>query len=298
MTLFALQGAVELGLIYALVALGLFVSYRVLDIPDLTVDGSFTLGAAVSAVFTDAAHPCLGILFAVAAGWCAGMVSAFLQTKLKIQPILAGILAMTGLYSINLRVMGGRSMVSLLRVDTVFSPVSGLSLGKLLVALCVTLLVCLFLVLFFRTSTGLCIRATGDNETMVRSSSINTDRMKFLGLGLANALVGLSGGLIAQYQNSADMNTGVGMVVIGLASLIISEAIFGKPSVPRNILAVVLGAIIYRIIYAFVMARGMAASDLKLISAVIVTLAISYPVVTDRYRLHKLMKEAAKDVGA
>ena len=133
---------------------------------------------------------------------------------------------------------------------------------------------------------------------MVRSSSINTDRMKFLGLGLANALVGLSGGLIAQYQNSADMNTGVGMVVIGLASLIIGEAIFGKPSVPRNILAVVLGAIIYRIIYAFVMARGMAASDLKLISAVIVTLAISYPVVTDRYRLHKLMKEAAKDVGA
>lgn len=194
MTLFALQGAVELGLIYALVALGLFVSYRVLDIPDLTVDGSFTLGAAVSAVFTDAAHPYLGILFAVAAGWCAGMVSAFLQTKLKIQPILAGILAMTGLYSINLRVMGGRSMVSLLRVDTVFSPVSGLPLGKLLVALCVTLLVCLFLVLFFRTSTGLCIRATGDNETMVRSSSINTDRMKFLGLGLANALVGLSGG--------------------------------------------------------------------------------------------------------
>ncbi len=295
MTLLAFQGAVELGLIYALVALGLFVSYRVLDIPDLTVDGSFTLGAAVSAVFTAAAHPWLGLVLGAAAGFCAGAASAFLQTKLGIQPILAGILCMTGLYSINLRVMGGRAMVSLLRVDTVFTPFSQGALGKLPVAAVAAVAVGAALILFFRTQTGLCLRATGDNETMVRSSSINTDRMKFLGLGLANALVGGSGALIAQYQNSADMNTGVGMVVIGMASLIIGEALFGRSSVPRSVCAVILGAILYRIIYAFVMARGLAASDLKLISALIVMLAISYPVVVQRWKLRKLMKEAAKD---
>ncbi len=295
MTLLAFQGAVELGLIYALVALGLFVSYRILDIPDLTVDGSFTLGAAVSAVFTAAAHPWLGLALGAAAGFCAGMVSAFLQTKLKIQPILAGILCMTGLYSINLRVMGGRAMISLLRVDTIFTPFSQGPLGKLPVAAVAAVAVGVLLILFFRTQTGLCLRATGDNETMVRSSSINTDRMKFLGLGLANALVGGSGALIAQYQNSSDMNTGVGMVVIGMASLIIGEALFGRSSVPRSVFAVILGAILYRIIYAFVMARGLAASDLKLISALIVTLALSYPVVIQRYKLRKLMKEASKD---
>ena len=294
MSMLALQGAIELGLIYALVALGLFVSYRVLDIPDLTVDGSFTLGAAVCAVLTMKGHPYLGLLFAVAAGWIAGMVTAFLQTKMRVSPILAGILSMTALYSINLCVMGGAPTIALLGMPGIFA-LSQAAYYKAAVLLGTVIVVCAFLIVFFRTSTGLCIRATGDNADMVRSSSINTDRMKFIGLGLANALVGLSGALIAQYQSFADTSTGVGMVVIGLASLIVGELVFGRTNVWRNILAVVLGAVLYRVIIAFVLARGMNPLFLKLISAVLVTVAICYPAVIEQFKLRKLMKEAAKN---
>ena len=297
MSMFAFQGAVELGLIYSLLALGLFVSYRILDIPDLTVDSSFTLGAAVSAVFATSGHSYLGLVMAIAAGWMAGMLTAFLQTKLQIQPILAGILSMTALYSINLRVMSGRANISLLGTDTLFSAATG-KFGKLFTALAVVVAAGIFLVLFFRTQVGLCIRATGDNEEMVRTSSINTDRMKFIGLGLANALVGLSGGLIAQYQSFTDLSMGIGMVVVGLASLIIGEVIFGRPNVWRNVVAVVFGAVIYRCIIAFVFARGLPTNDLKLISSVIVALAISYPLIIRRYRLMKLMREASRNVRA
>ena len=290
MSLFALQGAVELGLIYALMSLGLFVSYRILDIPDLTVDSSFTLGAAVAAMLTVAGHPYLGLGLAVAAG----TLAAFLQTKLQIQPILAGILSMTALYSINLHVMDGKAQVSMLKTASLYTLSSG-KFSKLLVSGAILLAVCLMLGFFFRTQLGLCIRATGDNEDMVRSSSINTERMKFIGLGLANALVALSGGMLAQYQNFADLSMGIGMVVIGLASLIIGEVIFGRPNIPRNILAVVLGSIIYRTIIAFVMARGMSPNDLKLISAAIVVLAISYPAILQKVRVRKLMKEARLD---
>ena len=297
MSMFAFQGAVELGLIYSLLALGLFVSYRILDIPDLTVDSSFSLGAAVSAVFATAGHSYLGLVMAIAAGWMAGMLTAFLQTKLQIQPILAGILSMTALYSINLRVMSGRANISLLGTDTLFSAATG-KFGKMFAALAVVLAAGIFLVLFFRTQVGLCIRATGDNEEMVRTSSINTDRMKFIGLGLANALVGLSGGLISQYQSFTDLSMGIGMVVVGLASLIIGEVIFGRPNVWRNVVAVVFGAVIYRCIIAFVFARGLPTNDLKLISSVIVALAISYPLIIRRYRLMKLMREASRNVRA
>ncbi len=297
MSMFAFQGAVELGLIYALLALGLFVSYRILDIPDLTVDSSFTLGAAVSAVFATAGHSYLGLVMAIAAGWMAGMLTAFLQTKLQIQPILAGILSMTALYSINLRVMSGRANISLLGTDTLFSAAPG-KFGKMFAALAIVIAAGIFLVLFFRTQVGLCIRATGDNEEMVRTSSINTDRMKFIGLGLANALVGLSGGLISQYQSFTDLSMGIGMVVVGLASLIIGEVIFGRPNVWRNVVAVIFGAVIYRCIIAFVFARGLPTNDLKLISSVIVALAISYPLIIRRYRLMKLMREASRNVKA
>ena len=297
MSMFAFQGAVELGLIYSLLALGLFVSYRILDIPDLTVDSSFTLGAAVSAVFATSGHSYLGLVMAIAAGWMAGMLTAFLQTKLQIQPILAGILSMTALYSINLRVMSGRANISLLGTDTLFSAATG-KFGKLFTALAVVVVAGIFLVLFFRTQVGLCIRATGDNEEMVRTSSINTDRMKFIGLGLANALVGLSGGLISQYQSFTDLSMGIGMVVVGLASLIIGEVIFGRPNVWRNVVAVVFGAVIYRCIIAFVFARGLPTNDLKLISSVIVALAISYPLIIRRYQLIKLMREASRNVRA
>ena len=291
MSLFALQGAVELGLIYALMSLGLFVSYRILDIPDLTVDSSFTLGAAVAAMLTVAGHPYLGL---GPAGTLAGCLTAFLQTKLQIQPILAGILSMTALYSINLHVMDGKAQVSMLKTASLYTLSNG-KFSKLLVSGAILLAVCLMLGFFFRTQLGLCIRATGDNEDMVRSSSINTERMKFIGLGLANALVALSGGMLAQYQNFADLSMGIGMVVIGLASLIIGEVIFGRPNIPRNILAVVLGSIIYRTIIAFVMARGMSPNDLKLISAAIVVLAISYPAILQKVRVRKLMKEAKLD---
>lgn len=294
MSMVAFQGAVELGLIYALMALGLFVSYRILNIPDMTVDSSFTLGAAVSALCAVAGHPILGLSIAIAAGFCAGLFTAFLQTKLSVQPILAGILSMTALYSINLRIMGGRANIPLLKSPVIFQFVSG-RFGKLLLALCFTVAACIFLVLFFRTPTGLCLRATGDNEDMVRSSSINTDRMKFIGLGVANALVGLSGALLAQYQSFADTSTGIGMVVIGLASLIVGEVAFGRPSLWRNILSVVLGAIIYRIIIAAVLALGLSPNDLKLISAVIVTAAISYPMAIRRYRLFAQRRRAKLD---
>lgn len=297
MSLFALQGAVELGLIYSILALGLFVSFRILDIADLTVDSSFTLGAAVSAVFATAGHPYLGLIATAAAGWLAGSLTAFLQTKLKIQPILAGILSMTALYSINLRVMGGKANISLLGTTTLFSSATG-KFGKMWICLISVVLICIFLVLFFRTQTGLCLRATGDNEEMVRSSSISTDRMKFIGLGLGNTLVALSGGLIAQYQSFTDLSMGIGMVVVGMASLIIGEVIFGRPSIWRNVAAIVLGAVIYRCIIAFVFAQGMPTNDLKLISAVIVALAISYPLIVSRYRLMKLMREASKNVTA
>ena len=294
MSMVAFQGAVELGLIYALMALGLFVSYRVLNIPDMTVDSSFTLGAAVSALCAVAGHPFLGLLAAAAAGFCAGQITAFLQTKLSIQPILAGILSMTALYSINLRIMGGRANIPLLKSPVIFQYVSG-RFGKMVLAFCFTLGACVFLILFFRTHTGLCLRAAGDNEDMVRSSSINTDSMKFIGLGIANALVGLSGAVLAQYQNFADASTGSGMVVIGLASVSVGEVAFGKTNIWRNVLSVVLGAIVYRVIIAFVLALGLSPNDLKLISAVIVAAAISYPVALAQYRLFRRRREARQN---
>ena len=284
----------EQGFIYALMALGLFVSYRILNIADLTVDSSFTLGAAVSAVFASIGHPYFGLLLAICAGWVAGMCTAFLQTKLQIQPILAGILSMTALYSINLLIMGGKSTISLLKTETLFTLFSG-DYAKLPGAIAFALLAGVFLVVFFRTQLGLCIRATGDNEDMVRSSSINTDLVKFIGLGLANALVALSGSLLAQYQSFADLSMGIGTVVIGLASLIIGEVIFGRPNIPRNVLSVILGSILYRVIISFVMARGLSPNYLKLLSALIVIIAISYPVVIQRYRFYQLKKEAARN---
>lgn len=293
MSLFALQGATEEGLVYAVMALGLFVSYRILNIADMTVDGSLALGAAISALFTRMGHPFLGLLFAVIGGYLAGTITAFLQTKLHIQPILAGILTMTAFYSINLHVMGGVPNLPLLGRTSAFSLIPG-SLGRLLTGLVFVALVGVFLTFFFRTQTGLCIRATGDNEDMVLASSINTDRIKFIGLGLANALAGFSGGLLAQYQGFADLTTGTGMVVVGLASLIIGEVVFKKPTVWRNILAIILGSIVYRIIIAFVLALGLPAADLKLISSLVVIVAISYPVVLHQLRVQKLMKEAAK----
>lgn len=285
MNMTLILSAVELGLLYTLLTLGLFISYRILDIPDLTVDGSFTLGAAVAVIITTAGHPFLAIFGAALAGILAGMVTATLQTKLKVQPILAGILTMTALYSINIMVMGDKANISLLGVDTLFTKMKvliGGSRSGLVLGVGVVLVVCILLGIFLYTKLGLSIRATGDNEDMVRSSSINVDLMKIIGLAIANGLVAVSGALIAQKQSFADVSMGTGMVVIGIASLIIGEVlvdIFVKQrGIKSNISAAVLGSIIYRLIISAALSVNISATSMKLVSAIIVVIAISYPV--------------------
>lgn len=296
------MSAVELGLLYTLLTLGLFISYRILDIPDLTVDGSFTLGAAVSVVITMKGSPELGLLGAAVAGVLAGMVTAMLQTKLKIQPILAGILTMTGLYSINIMIMGDKSNISLLREETVFTKVNemmGSSYSGLIVGGIVVVVSSILLALFLHTNVGLAIRATGDNEDMVRSSSINVDLMKIVGLGLANALVAVSGALVAQKQAFVDAGMGTGMVVIGIASLIIGEVIVDifvkQRGIKSNIFAAILGSIIYRLIISTALYLNISATSMKLVSAIIVAIAISYPVIKSgigrKINQHARMKE-------
>ncbi len=296
MSLSVLQGAVEQGFIYSLVALGLFLSYRVLDVADLTTDGSFTLGAACSAVLTVQGHPALGLLLALLAGAAAGFVTALLQTRLGVQSILAGIITMTGLYSVNLMVMGGRSNLNMLKEGNLFTAAEALlgPAGKLLLAGAFALGFGVLLALFLRTQLGLSIRATGDNREMVAASSINPAFTTTVGLCAANALVALSGGLLVQYQKFSDVNLGTGMVVIGLASLIIGEVLTGRGSVPRGILAAVLGAVLYRIIIAAALAANVGAQNFKLVSAVIVAAAISWPSVREKLQLYRLRREVQK----
>ena len=291
----AFLGAVEQGLIYALLALGIMISYRILNIADLTVEGSFTTGAAVSAVMTAAGHPVWGVFLAMAASAGAGIVSALLQTKMRVQPILAGILTMTALYSVNLRIMGGAPNTSLLRMETIFAPFQamyGSRYGKLVLILLILAAASILVDLFFRTQVGLSVRATGDNEEMVRSSSINSDFTKALGLAVSGSMVGLSGAVIAQYQAFADVSMGVGIVVVALASLIIGEVLLGRRSVTRGIASVALGAVAYRLILTAVLSANLKASDLKLISAVIVAIAISYPAVKQQWQVFQLKKKA------
>lgn len=286
MTLTAFQGSLELGIIYAILALGVFLSFRSLNMPDLTVDSGFTLGAAVSIITSVSGHPFLGLLLAFIAGCGAGCVTALLHTKLKIQPLLAGILTMLGLYSINLKVMGGKANIPLLNKPTVYSFIEGLIPGNYarLILDSIILLVILFLFyLFLKTRLGFVLRATGDNDQMVRSQGVNTDFIILIGMALSNGLVSLSGALIAQEQSFVDVSMGIGMVVIGLASVIIGEAIFGVKTLFRRLLAVVLGSILYRLIIAVALELGMPPTDLKLVSAVIVTIALSTPVIKSGY---------------
>lgn len=287
MTILALQGSLELGIIYALMALGVFISFRTLNMPDLTVDSSFTLGAAVSAVLCVMGHPYLALPAALVAGCMAGSVTALLHTRLRIQPLLAGILVMLGLYSVNLRVLGNRANISLINQPTVFGLLEGTAWEAYAGAIIpsVILIAAVFLLLWFlQTRIGFVLRATGDNDQMVRAIGVNTDSTILLGLSMANGLVALSGAMIAQYQSFADLSMGVGMVVIGLASVIIGEVIFGVSPLLRRLTAVVLGAILYRLVIAVALESGMPATDLKLISAVIVALALSGPVIKELFR--------------
>lgn len=271
--------ALELGCIYALVALALYLSYRTLNIADMTTDGAFTLGCAVSATLAVAGHPILAIPAAMIAGALAGFVTAFLQTKMKIPSILAGIITNTGLYTVNLAVMGFSSNVNMLKSATVFTMVKPLlgTFYRLIPGALIAAGAALLLIAFLRTRLGLSIRATGDNPDMVRASSINTAFTVTVGLCVANALTALSGAVLAQYQRTADINLGTGMVIIGLASLIIGDTLTPRGRVHTKILGALAGSVIYRFIIAIALRLDLPSECLKLISAVIVALAIGLP---------------------
>lgn len=289
-TLSIVQSALELGFIYALVALALFVSFSLLDIADLSTDGCFTLGCAVCATVTLSGHPVLGLFAAMGAGVCSGFVTAFLQTRMGIQSILSGIIVNTGLYTINIAVMGFASNLNLFSCDTVFSwakETIGGTWYKLIVAAVVVILVGIVLALFLNTRLGLSIRATGDNPDMVRASSINTGLMITIGLCVANALTGLSGGLLAQYQKSCDINLGTGMVTIALASLIIGETILGRGGMGKRVIGVVLGSCLYRFIVAVALRLNVPAECLKLVSSLIVAFAIALPYLKKQAAFYK-----------
>lgn len=290
MALSTIIGSIELGLIFAILSLGLFIAFRILNLPDLTVDGSFVTGLAYSAVWANVDRPLVGIFMACIGGALAGLVTGFLHTKLKIHEILAGILTMTGLYSINLMIMGDKPSIFFYGKKTIFSSVenkffiNAIPVGKLLL-LCIVVLVLVFIMdLFFKTQIGLSLRATGDNEFMVRSSSINTDFMKILGFMLCNMIVALSGAIYAQYGSTATHGVGTGMLVLGLASIIIGETVVGKRGMLRHLFAIVVGSIIYRFMLTFAFALGLPPVNLKLFSALIVIIAISLPIIKPAYK--------------
>lgn len=294
-TLSIVQSALELGCIYALVALALFISFSILDIADLSTDGCFTLGCAVCAMVTLSGHPILGLFAAIMAGVLSGFVTAFLQTKLGIQSILAGIIVNTGLYTINIAVMGFSSNVNLFGKTTIFTwgkETFHTSWSQLVIAVLVVLFVGALIALFLNTRLGLSIRATGDNPDMVRASSINTKAMITIGLCVANALTGLSGGLLAQYQRSCDINLGTGMVTIALASLIIGESIIGKGSMMKRVVGVILGSCLYRFIVAIALRLNVPAEALKLVSAIIVAIAIAFPYLKKQFAFYQARRSS------
>lgn len=273
--------AAELGLLYSVMALGVYLTYRVLDFPDLTVDGSFTTGAATSAMLMiGGSPPWLAILGGTAAGFLAGVVTGLLHVWGRINPLLAGILTMIALWSVNLRIMG-RANVPLLRETTALTPLrdAGLlgtwaSVGIFAVGAAILGALTYG---FLGTSFGVALRATGDNEMMARSQGIDTGRMKVVGLAISNALVALCGSLVAQYQGYADISMGIGLIVAGLASVIIGQAIFGMTSVWQAIVAAMIGSVIYRAVIQLALGAGLAPNDMKLISAVLVVIALVVP---------------------
>lgn len=299
MTLFI--GSLQLGLIYGFLALGIYISFRIMNIPDLTAEGSFTFGLVVAAVFADLGHPILGIVLALAAGALAGVVTGALNVYLRIPAILAGILTMSGLYSVNLLTMDSKANLTLIGVDTIFSltaPIFGddLDMAKTILNLVLVALAVFLIYTFFKTRIGLSIRATGDNEYMVRASSINIGVTKILALALSNAIIALSGGILAQYQQFADISSGVGMLVVGLASVIIGEAFLGQRGILCGLCAAVLGSIIYRLLIALAYQTNIFPSAaFRLISAVIVTIALAIPAIKQLLDMQRKRKENLRD---
>ncbi|WP_136604915.1 ABC transporter permease [Paenibacillus dokdonensis] len=286
-------GAIELGFLYALMALGVYITFRILDFPDLTVDGSFATGGGIAAVMiSNGYNPLLASIVAFAGGIAAGACTGLLHTKGKINGLLSGILMMIALYSINMRIMRGKPNIAMISVDTVFT-----SINPWIVLPIFIIIVLLLMNWFLHTDLGLALRATGDNDRMIRSLGANTDTTKIIGISLANGLVALAGALIAQQSGFADINMGIGMIVIGLASVIIGEAIFGARNVIHATIAVVLGAIVYRIVVALALrVPWLDASDLKIITAVIVIVALVFPTVSRSIKQKKLAKKRTAEL--
>ncbi|NLI68143.1 MAG: ABC transporter permease [Bacilli bacterium] len=320
----SLFGAVESGLIYAIMALGVYLSFRIIDFPDLTVDGSFVTGGAVAAVsIINGVPPILATVYGAFAGFIAGTITGVLHTKGKINPLLSGILMMTALYSINLRIMAN-PQVPLLNETTLKTALTALwektgidrvmngmleafgldrfpnTWAIVFIMIFVVLIIKLIIDYFLKTEVGLALRATGDNKRMIRSFSANTDNLIIVGIGLSNGLVALSGALIAQHQGFADVGMGIGMIVIGLASVIIGEALFGTKTIARATLAVILGAIIYRIVVTLALrTKFLETGDMKLITAVLVIIALVTPKIiqAQREKQRRMKKRAALEAG-
>ena len=288
-----IQNALELGVIYAIIALALFLTYSMLNVCDLSTDGCYTLGAAVGAMVAISGHPILALFAAMGAGICSGFINAFLQTRMKVESMLAGIIVNTGLYTVNILIMG-KSTLSMNDTTTIFTMMKDLlkdtpfaGAYKLVVALLFAVVIALFLLLFLGTRLGLSIRATGDNIVMVKSSSINPVLTTTVGLCIGGAMTGLAGCLLGEYQKSVDINMGTGMVTVALASLIIGETLVGKKSVGVRIIGVIFGSCLYRVIVAIALRFNLPASALKLVSAVIVAVAISMPAIKEIILLRK-----------
>ncbi|NLU53334.1 MAG: ABC transporter permease [Clostridiaceae bacterium] len=280
-----LTGAISLGLIWSIMTIGVYITYRILDIADLTVEGSIVLGAAIAArAINEGVNPYIAMILALFGGMAAGLITGLLNTVLRIPPLLSGILTMIALYSINLRILG-RANLSLLRLRTVYTVFEDMGINRtysviILGLICVSIIICA-LYWFFGTEIGCAIRATGRNPQMARAQGINTNTAKILGLIISNGLVGIGGALYAQSQTFADINSGTGSIVIGLASVIIGEVLFGKKNFMSRLISLVLGAVLYRIIIAIVFELGMPANDLKLFTAITVAFALALPVFKD-----------------
>ncbi len=278
---------ISLGLLWSVLTLGVYITFRVLNIADLSVEGTFPLGAAVAAALIDkGAGPMTAVAAAMAAGMAGGALTGLMHTKLKIPALLAGILSMIGLYSVNLRVMG-KANISLLGMDTVYSWMEKTGMGKEMAVLAVGVVavgvVAVAMYWFFGTEKGMSIRATGQNPQMIRAQGVNTHHTILLGLILGNGLVAVSGALIAQNNGFADVGMGIGTIVIGLASVIIGEVLFGARSFKNSLVSIILGSIVYRAVIATVLKMGMSPNDLKLLTAVLVAFALSLPLIKEKW---------------
>ena len=293
--LLSLQGAVSQGVLWGIMVLGVYITYKILDIADLTVDGSFALGSCVCAtmILNMNMNPALAILVAGIAGMLAGAVTGILHTVFEIPAILAGILTQISLWSVNLRIMGGKSNMPLLKVDTIFSGIvekTGMkgSMVSLIIGVVIAAVVISILYWFFGTEIGSAIRATGNNEKMIRALGVDIKKTKMIGLMLSNGLVGISGALVCQNSKYGDINMGTGAIVIGLAAIVIGEVLLGKfISFKMKLISAVVGSVVYFAIRAIVLYLGMSANDMKLLSAVIVALALCIPVAMEKYRIKR-----------